>query len=153
MKALLQRVKHAAVSIDDEEISRIGYGFLILLGVQKGDTVEDACLLAEKISKLRVFSDENGKMNRSILDIGGEILSVSQFTLCANYAHGNRPDFLEAESPDAANTLYEYFSAQLREKQIPVLMGRFGADMQVSLVNDGPVTLLLESEKLRRPLK
>lgn len=150
MKALLQRVKHASVTIDNETVSEIGAGFLILLGVSKGDDEEDARLLAEKISKLRVFCDENGKMNRSVTDIGGELLVVSQFTLCANYAHGNRPDFLDAEAPARANALYEHFSALLREKGIPTAQGRFGADMQIALTNDGPVTILMESAVLRK---
>ena len=150
MKALIQRVKSASVSIDGEIVSSIGQGYLILLGVKKGDDAEDARLLAEKISKLRVFSDENGKMNRSVTDIGGSILVVSQFTLCANYAHGNRPDFLNAEAPDAANALYLHFVSLLREKGIPTETGRFGADMQVALVNDGPVTIDMESEVLRK---
>ena len=150
MKALIQRVKSASVSIDGEIVSSIGQGYLILLGVKKGDDAEDARLLAEKISKLRVFSDENGKMNRSVTDIGGSILVVSQFTLCANYAHGNRPDFLNAEAPDAANALYLHFVSLLRDMGIPTETGRFGADMQVALVNDGPVTIDMESEVLRK---
>lgn len=150
MKALIQRVKSASVSIDGEIVSAIEQGYLILLGVKKGDNAEDARLLAEKISRLRVFSDENGKMNRSVTDIGGAILVVSQFTLCANYAHGNRPDFLNAEAPDAANALYLHFVSLLREKGIPTETGRFGADMQVALVNDGPVTIDMESEVLRK---
>ena len=150
MKALIQRVKSASVSIDGEIVSSIGQGYLILLGVKKGDDAEDARLLAEKIGKLRVFSDENGKMNRSVTDIGGSILVVSQFTLCANYAHGNRPDFLNAEAPDAANALYLHFVSLLRDMGIPTETGRFGADMQVALVNDGPVTIDMESEVLRK---
>ena len=150
MKALIQRVKSASVSIDGEVVSSIEQGYLILLGVKKGDDAEDARLLAEKISRLRVFSDENGKMNRSVTDIGGSILVVSQFTLCANYAHGNRPDFLNAEAPDAANALYLHFVSLLRGMGIPTETGRFGADMQVALVNDGPVTIDMESEVLRK---
>lgn len=150
MKALIQRVRCASVTIDGEKISEIGQGYLILLGVSRGDDEEDARLLAAKIAKLRVFSDENGKMNRSLADIGGSALVVSQFTLCANYAHGNRPDFLEAEAPERANALYESFSADLRDAGIPVENGRFGADMQIALVNDGPVTIPMESSVLRR---
>lgn len=150
MKALLQRVSCAAVAIDGREVSSIERGFLILLGVGRGDDEEDARLLAEKIVKFRVFADENGKMNRSVADIGGSLLVVSQFTLCANYAHGNRPDFLEAESPQRANALYEHFVSLLRERGIPVGTGEFGADMQISLVNDGPVTVMLESSVLRK---
>lgn len=150
MKALIQRVKSASVSIDGEIVSSVEQGYLILLGVKKGDDAEDARLLAEKIGRLRVFSDENGKMNRSVTDIGGSILVVSQFTLCANYAHGNRPDFLNAEAPDAANALYLHFVSLLRDMGIPTETGRFGADMQVALVNDGPVTIDMESEVLRK---
>ena len=123
---------------------------MILLGVANGDTEEDARLLAEKIAKFRVFADENGKMNKSVKDIGGALLVVSQFTLCANYAHGNRPDFLDAEAPERANALYEHFVSLLRAQDIPVGTGSFGADMQISLVNDGPVTVMLESEVLRK---
>jgi len=150
MKALLQRVTSAAVAVDGVELSRMERGFLILLGVGRGDDEEDARLLAEKIVKFRVFADENGKMNKSVADIGGSLLVVSQFTLCANYAHGNRPDFLEAESPARANALYEHFVSLLRERGIPVGTGEFGADMQISLVNDGPVTVMLESSVLRK---
>ena len=150
MKALLQRVTSAAVSVDGVELSRIDKGFLILLGVKRGDDEEDARVLAEKIAKFRVFSDENGKMNKSVKDIGGALLVVSQFTLCANYAHGNRPDFLDAEAPDRANALYEYFVSLLRAQDIVVGTGSFGADMQISLVNDGPVTVMMESDVLRK---
>ncbi|MBQ8577982.1 MAG: D-tyrosyl-tRNA(Tyr) deacylase [Clostridia bacterium] len=153
MKALIQRVTEASVTIDNEEISKIGAGFLILLGVAKGDDEEDARLLAEKIAKLRVFCDENGKMNRSVQDIGGEILVVSQFTLCANYSHGNRPDFLSAEAPERANALYEHFSALFQNNGIPTQNGRFGADMKIALVNDGPVTIDMESAVLRKSPK
>ncbi|MBO5648696.1 MAG: D-tyrosyl-tRNA(Tyr) deacylase [Clostridia bacterium] len=150
MKALLQRVSSASVSVEGKTLSSIEQGFLILLGVKKGDDEEDARLLSEKIAKLRIFSDENGKMNKSVRDIGGSLLVVSQFTLCANYAHGNRPDFLEAEGPARANELYEYFVSLLREQDIPVGTGEFGADMQIALVNDGPVTVMLESNVLRK---
>ena len=150
MKALLQRVSSASVSVEGKTLSSIEQGFLILLGVKKGDDEEDARLLSEKIAKLRIFSDENGKMNKSVRDIGGSLLVVSQFTLCANYAHGNRPDFLEAEGPARANELYEYFVSLLCEQDIPVGTGEFGADMQIALVNDGPVTVMLESNVLRK---
>ena len=150
MKALLQRVSSASVSVEGTTLSSIEQGFLILLGVKKGDDEEDARLLAEKIAKFRIFSDENRKMNKSVRDVGGSLLVVSQFTLCACYAHGNRPDFLEAESPVRANELYEYFVSLLREQDIPVGTGEFGADMQIALVNDGPVTVMLESDVLRK---
>lgn len=145
MTALLQRVSRASVAVGGIESGRIQNGLLIFLGVKKGDTERDACVLAEKISKLRIFSDENGKMNLSVKDTGGSALVVSQFTLCANYSHGNRPDFLDAAIPARAEELYEYFTARLRDRVGHVETGIFGADMQVSLINDGPVTVILES--------
>ena len=152
MKALLQRVLNASVSVDGEVRGQCGEGFLILLGVEKGDDEKDAAVLAEKIVKLRIFRDENEKMNRSVADIGGSVLVISQFTLCANYRHGNRPDFLQAAPPEEANALYEHFAALMRDKlgDDRVETGVFGADMKVSLVNNGPVTMLLESEVLRK---
>ena len=153
MKAVLQRVKSASVAVDGETVGACGNGFLILLGVAGGDTGTDAELLAAKIVKLRVFKDENGKMNRSVTDIGGELLVISQFTLLANYRHGNRPDFLASAKPDGANRLYEYFK-QLLGREVPhVEAGIFGADMQVSLVNDGPVTIVMDSKDLMKPEK
>lgn len=150
MTAVLQRVKKAAVSVDGKVTGACEHGFFILLGVFEGDTAEDARLLAEKIAKLRVFEDENGKMNRSINDVGGSALVVSQFTLCANYSHGNRPDFLCAAKPAAANELYEYFSSLLRTLvKGGVGNGVFGADMQIEAHCDGPVTIVMESDKLK----
>ncbi len=153
MKALLQRVNTASVTIDGTSYASIGKGFLILLGVGRGDTEGDCRLLCEKIVKFRVFTDENGKMNRSVTDIGGELLVVSQFTLYASYAHGNRPDFLASEGPERANELYELFVSMLREHGIPTKTGVFGADMKVALENDGPVTVMLESELLKKSKK
>ncbi len=151
MKAVLQRVKSASVSVDGVTVGACGNGFLILLGVAGGDTETDAELLAAKIVKMRVFKDENGKMNRSVTDIGGELLVISQFTLLANYRHGNRPDFLASAKPEEANRLYEYFK-QLLKRDVPhVEAGIFGADMQVSLVNDGPVTIVMDSKDLMKP--
>lgn len=148
MKAVLQRVTRAQVDIDGETVGQIGKGFLILLGVAQGDTEEDLDRLLAKICKLRVFEDENGKMNRSVQDVGGSLLVVSQFTLLANYRHGNRPDFLGAAAPAEAERLYELFLARAA-KILPVQHGRFGADMQVSLCNDGPVTIVMDSDVLR----
>lgn len=148
MKAVLQRVTRAQVDIDGETVGQIGKGFLILLGVAQGDTEEDLDRLLAKICKLRVFEDENGKMNRSVQDVGGSLLVVSQFTLLANYRHGNRPDFLGAAAPAEAERLYELFFARAAET-VPVQHGRFGADMQVSLCNDGPVTIVMDSDVLR----
>ena len=151
MQAVLQRVKRAQVSVDGEVKGRCGKGFLILLGVFEGDCEEDARLLAEKIAKMRVFEDENGKMNRSVNDVGGGALVISQFTLCANYVHGNRPDFLSAAKPDAANALYEYFSSLLRNLvEQGVENGVFGADMQIEALLDGPVTIVADSLKLKK---
>ncbi len=149
MKAVIQRVKSANVSIDGKTVGAIGQGLLILLGVAKGDTQAEVGVLSEKILKLRIFSDENGKMNRSVIDVGGEIMVVSQFTLLANCRHGNRPDFLESAPPDIANELYEQFKSTIREKTGKVECGVFGADMQVALVNDGPVTILLDTDTLK----
>ena len=150
MKAVVQRVKNAKVEIEGKTVGKIGAGLLILLGVADGDCEADARMLAEKILKLRIFSDENGKMNLSVRDTGGEVLVVSQFTLLANCRHGNRPDFLESAPPETANSLYEFFKAYVKEQTGKVECGVFGADMQVSLVNDGPVTILLDTETLKK---
>lgn len=147
MKAVIQRVKNASVTIDGTVISEIGKGYLILVGVMEGDTEEDAELLSKKTAQLRIFTDENDKMNQSILDIDGEILAVSQFTLCADVKKGNRPSFVHSEKPERANTLYELYCDNLLAHGVrKVEKGVFGADMQVSLVNDGPVTILYDTE-------
>ena len=145
MKAVLQRVSRASVSVDGIITGECGRGLMILLGVAEGDTERDAEMLAAKILKLRIFSDDNGKMNLSVTDIDGELLIISQFTLLANYAHGNRPDYLASAKPDEAKRLYEYFIAQLDGKVKHLGCGIFGADMQVSLTNDGPVTIVMDS--------
>lgn len=146
MKVVIQRVSEASVTINQEEISRISSGFLLLIGVSEEDTQEDADWLVKKVVQLRVFSDDSGKMNRSIQDIQGEILCVSQFTLFADYKKGNRPSFIKAAKPDIAIPLFEYFKAQISKYQIPVKSGIFGADMKVSILNDGPVTILMDSK-------
>ena len=149
MRAVLTRVKYASVTIDGEVVGQIGRGFLILLGVGPEDTEETCKILADKALGLRIFEDENEKMNLSALDIGAEMLVVSQFTLCADCSHGRRPSFTPAAPPKEANGLYEYFTSRLKEAGIShVENGVFGADMQVSLVNDGPVTIILNSEEL-----
>lgn len=150
MKAVVQRVLNASVKIDGQTVGAIGQGLLILLGVAQGDNADDGALLASKILKLRIFSDENGKMNRSVMDIGGEVLVVSQFTLLANCRHGNRPDFLQSAPPELANQLYENFKTAIAAEIGSVQSGVFGADMQVTLVNDGPVTILLDTDTLKR---
>ena len=150
MIAVIQRVLNSSVSIDGSVCGKCDKGLMILLGVAKGDTEQDAQLLATKIAKLRIFCDENGKMNLSVKDIDGEILVISQFTLLANYRHGNRPDFLESAKPNEANRLYEYFKAELAKEVRQVECGIFGAHMEVSLVNDGPVTIVMDSDLLKK---
>lgn len=144
MIGLLQRVKHSSVTIDDELYSEIGAGILVLFGVEKGDEKEKADKIADKISKLRIFEDENGKMNKSVTDISGEILIVSQFTLAGNCSKGTRPSFDNAEEPKKAKEIYEYFIEKLKEKGLTVKHGVFGAMMDVELINDGPVTFILK---------
>lgn len=147
MKAVIQRVKHAAVTVDGETVGKVGEGYMILVGVQDGDTDADAELLARKTAGLRVFTDENDKMNRSILDIGGEVLAISQFTLCADVKKGNRPSFVKAAAPEEANRLYELFCDELLKNGVKkVEKGVFGAHMEVELLNNGPVTILYDTE-------
>lgn len=149
MKAVIQRVAHASVVVDEKKVGSCQKGLMVLLGVADGDTERDAELLCKKILNLRIFQDEAGKMNLSLLDIGGELLVVSQFTLLANYRHGNRPDFLASAKPDEANRLYEYFVELARKEVAQVGTGVFGAHMEVSLLNDGPVTIVMDSEVLK----
>ena len=144
MKALIQRVKRASVTIDGKLYSSINHGMLILLGVAKGDEKHNAELLAEKLLKLRIFEDENGKMNKSLIDVNGEMLVVSQFTLCGDCKKGTRPGFDNAAPPDIANELYKYFVMQIKEAGIRCQTGKFAAMMDVELVNDGPVTFMVE---------
>lgn len=149
MKAVIQRVSYSSVVIDGIEVGKTDKGFLILLGVEQGDTKEDADKLIKKIPVLRIFEDENGKMNLSCLDIDGEILVVSQFTLCADCSHGRRPSFIRSAPPDTANVLYLYFVDELKKSGVKkVNTGEFGADMKVSLLNDGPVTIILDSKEI-----
>ena len=144
MKFVIQRVSHASVTVHEETIGRINQGYLVLIGVGKEDTREDADRLVKKMIGLRIFADENGKINKSLKDVDGGLLLVSQFTLYADCRHGNRPGFTEAAGPDLANELYEYIIESCRQ-QVPVVeTGEFGADMKVSLVNDGPFTIILE---------
>lgn len=149
MKAVIQRVKYATVKVDNKIIGECNQGFMILLGVIDGDTENDADKLIKKIPVLRIFEDENGKMNKSLLDIDGEILVVSQFTLAADCSHGRRPSFTASAAPDIANELYEYFVGELKTAGVKsVQTGEFGADMAVELLNDGPVTIVLDSKEL-----
>jgi len=150
VKAVIQRVTHASVKVDGETVGSCGQGFLILLGVMAGDDEKEADKLVNKTVNLRIFEDENGKMNLSSLDIGGEMLVASQFTLCADCTHGRRPSFTPSAPPDEANRLYEYFVHRLKENGIShVETGVFGADMKVELLNDGPVTIILDSSELK----
>ena len=151
MKAILQRVKFAKVEVDGETVGEIGQGFLVLLGVAQEDDKKEAEVLSNKIAGLRVFTDENDKMNLSLSDIGGEVLVISNFTLCADCSHGRRPSFIAAARPEQAEPLYEYFCQRLRDAGIrKVAQGIFGADMAVSLLNDGPVTIDINSKDLKR---
>ena len=150
MKAVLQRVTHAEVAVDGEVVGSCGHGFMVLLGVAEGDTQKDAELLCRKIVNLRVFEDDAGKMNRSILDVEGEMLVISQFTLMANCRHGNRPDFMASAKPAEAIPPYEYFKKLAAESVKRVECGIFGADMKVSLLNDGPVTIVLDTDILKK---
>lgn len=147
MKAVIQRVSRAEVRVDGEVVGKIGEGYLILVGVMNGDTINEAQLLARKTANLRIFTDENDKMNRSILDIDGEVLAVTQFTLCADVHKGNRPSFIESAPPQEANALYEAFCSALSENGVrKVEKGVFGAHMEVSLLNNGPVTILYDTD-------
>lgn len=148
MIAVLQRVNRAAVYADGELSGEIDYGLYILLGVEKDDTERDSDLLVEKISKLRIFSDADGKMNLSVKDIDGDILVVSNFTLNANYAHGNRPDYFSGAAPVEANRLYEYFVTSMKTKVRKCECGVFGADMRTEMSTDGPVTIVMNSKVL-----
>lgn len=147
MKAVIQRVLQSSVSVDGKTVGSCGKGYMILVGVVKGDAEKHAELLARKTAALRVFEDENGKMNLSVLDVDGEILAISQFTLCADCKKGNRPSFTPSEEPAKANELYELYCRKLKEYGVKkVDKGIFGADMKVSLVNDGPVTICLDTD-------
>lgn len=150
MTAVIQRTASAAVTADGEDRGSIGRGMCILLGVAEGDSDEDARLLAAKISKMRIFEDENGKMNLDSAAVGGEYMIVSNFTLCADCRRGNRPDFFGAAKPEEAKRLYEYFISLISESGAKVVTGIFGADMKLSLINDGPVTIILTSDMLRK---
>lgn len=145
MRAVLQRVARAQVSVDGEVVGKIGTGWLVLLGIGVGDTVADAQWLAEKVAQLRAFPDEQGKMNRSVQDVGGSILVVSQFTLYGDCRKGRRPSFSAAAAPEVARPLYEAFVEAVQAQGIPVATGQFAATMDVELVNSGPVTFILES--------
>ena len=144
MRLVVQRVKKASVEVDKKIVGKIDNGFLVLIGIKKGDTKEQADYLVKRLCNLRIFTDENDKMNLSLKDVNGKLLIVSQFTLYGDCTQGNRPSFIEAERPEEAIPLYEYFCEQCQLNNIEVQKGIFGADMKVELLNDGPVTILLE---------
>lgn len=149
MRALVQRVRRGAVRVDGRTVAEIGPGLVVLLGVRHDDTEEEARFLARKVANLRVFGDEEGKLNRSVLDARGEVLSVSQFTLYGDCRKGNRPSFVDAAPPDRARPLYEAFNRALADQGVPVRTGVFGAVMVVEIHNDGPVTVWLDTAELR----
>ena len=146
MRAVVQRVSKASVTIDQQEVGKIDQGLVILLGIHEKDTQDDVDYLVKKIAQMRIFEDEQGKMNRSVEDVEGQILSVSQFTLFADTKKGNRPSFTSAARPETAIPLYEAFNEGIRNRGITVATGQFGADMAVSLINDGPVTIIIDSQ-------
>ena len=150
MKFVIQRVKSASVTVDNNIVGNIDKGFLVLIGITHTDTKEIADMLIKKLIKLRVFEDENEKMNRALNDVNGELLLISQFTLYADCIKGNRPAFIDAAKPDYANELYEYIIEECKKQEINVQTGIFGADMKVNLLNDGPVTIILDSEDLMK---
>ncbi|OLP65414.1 D-tyrosyl-tRNA(Tyr) deacylase [Bacillus pumilus] len=147
MRLVVQRVTNASVKVEEEITGAINEGYMVLVGVTHEDTEADVLYLAEKLAHLRIFEDESGKMNRSLLDVKGSVLSVSQFTLYGDTRKGRRPNFMKAAKPDAANALYELFNDTLRQKGIPVETGSFGAMMDVSLINSGPVTIWMDSKE------
>ena len=146
MKAVIQRVSNASVNVDDKIVGEISDGLLLLIGIDEEDEKEDVDWLVQKILNLRIFGDEDGKLNRSVLDISGEILCISQFTLIADYKKGNRPSFIKAAKPDKAIPLFEYFKTEISKSNLKTESGIFGADMKVSLLNDGPVTIVMDSK-------
>ncbi len=149
MRAVVIRVSRASITIDGESGGEIGRGLLVLLGIKDGDSIEDADYLAKKCASLRVFEDENGKMNLGLGECGGAIMAVSNFTLYADCSRGRRPDFFHAARPDVAVPLYDRFVAALRESGLPLVCGVFGAEMQIDHVNDGPVTLIMDTEQMQ----
>jgi D-aminoacyl-tRNA deacylase len=146
MRALIQRVSEASVTVDDAIVGQIGPGLLILICAMQGDTEAEADKLAAKIAKLRIFKDDDGRMNKSVLDVAGSALIVSQFTLAADTSRGNRPGFSTAAAPEDGNRLYEYFAGQVAAQGLRVAKGQFGADMKVRLLNDGPVTIWMDTD-------
>ncbi|WP_144282555.1 D-aminoacyl-tRNA deacylase [Chryseobacterium echinoideorum] len=146
MRVVIQRVTEASVKVDGKIVGEIHKGLMLLVGIDENDEKHDADWLVQKILNLRIFGDENGKLNLSVLDMNGEILCISQFTLIADYKKGNRPSFIKAAKPDQAIPLFDYFKNELKKSQLRIESGIFGADMKVSLINDGPVTILMDSQ-------
>lgn len=146
MRVVVQRVSEASVKVNGEIVGKIDSGLMLLVGIDENDEKHDADWLVQKILNLRIFGDENGKLNLSVLDMNGEILCISQFTLIADYKKGNRPSFIKAAKPDQAIPLFDYFKNELKKSQLIIESGIFGADMKVSLINDGPVTILMDSQ-------
>lgn len=147
MRSVVQRVARGAVRVEGQVVGEVGHGLVVLLGVAEGDGSDDARWMADKVAQLRIFEDKDGKMNRSVQDVGGSVLLVSQFTLLGDARKGNRPSFVAAAHPDRAVALYEEVASLLRARAVPVAQGVFRAHMEVELVNDGPVTLLLDSRR------
>ena len=150
MRAVVERVGYTKVYANDKYRGEIPFGLLVFLGIGKEDTEAEAKWLADKIKKMRIFSDENGKMNRSIVDVGGGMAVISNFTLYANTAHGNRPDFFDAASPDLAKQLYNSFLAQIKNEDISIISGIFGADMKIENACDGPVTIIIDTKDMKK---
>lgn len=148
MRLVIQRVLESSVAVDGKTVGAIGQGFMVLCGVEEGDTLEDVKICVDKTVNLRIFEDDAGKMNRSILDVGGEVLAISQFTLHGDVRHGRRPSFIKAARPETAVPMYEAYCEGVRAAGVHVETGIFQADMKVSLINDGPVTLLVDSRKV-----
>ena len=148
MRAVVIRVSRASITINGADGGSMGKGFLVLVGVKPEDTEKEAAYLAKKCAELRVFEDENGKMNKALADVGGSMMVVSNFTLYADCSHGRRPDFFHAAKPDIAIPVYEHFLKEVRERGIPLITGEFGADMAIDHVNDGPVTLIMDTDQM-----
>ena len=150
MRAVLIRVSRASITINGEKGGSMDKGFVVLVGVKPEDTVQEAAYLAKKCAEMRIFEDENGKMNKSLSDVGGSMMVVSNFTLYADCSHGRRPDFFHAAKPDIAIPVYEHFVSQVKARGIPLITGEFGADMAIDHVNDGPVTLILDTDQMMK---
>ena len=150
MRAVLIRVSRASITINGEKGGSMDKGFVVLVGVKPEDTVQEAAYLAKKCAEMRIFEDENGKMNKSLSDVGGSMMVVSNFTLYADCSHGRRPDFFHAAKPDIAIPVYEHFLKEIRDRELPLITGEFGADMAIDHVNDGPVTIIMDTDQMMK---